>query len=1126
MDVRWDPGSTFLHLSIERLIGRGGFARVYLATDNVIGRRVALKVLAPPVAGDVDSDTGDEPPDVVAEARLIGQLNHPHVVTLYGAHEIPGGGWALEMEYMDGGSLADLLAAEHPPTPARCSEIATEIARGLASAHAAGIVHGDVKPGNVLLDAAGLVKLADFGLGRLLRDPGLATSTRADLQGTPRYMAPEVLMGRRAGMAADVWSFGVLLQHLLAGRAPFEESVWFATFHAILNHPAPPLPAHVPPGLTRLAQQCLAKRPEQRPTDMRVVLAALSGGGPATTAAAVITPPPTRARPEPVGRAAELETVARIVERVRDGEGVTLVVSGEAGIGKTTLMHEARTRSSADGFLWFEIGLTRTSGFLRPLLESLRQSASGAALHGIGAFESRSQLAFAIERHLLDLALHTPVGVLIEDAHDADPDERRLAADLARRLETGPVLFAVTWRESAAQGLDELTERSTVEHLRLGGLAREQVLSLLEADLDDGARIEAEVAQRIVSGAEGNPLFALELLRHFRDEGAVTLRDGTLGRGPAWERSHLPARVRDVLARRLTGCTQADRELLEVAAVDGIAFDGEAVAAVLEQPVLAVLRRLQTAYRERRLLQATESGYRFAHTLIQDLLYEELAPELRRRLHQRLAQHLADRPGPPVDPERLGTHWERAGDRERARPHLLDAAVAAEGRQELQRTIALCARAGFTPNSIDADAAREHVEALISLANCLGDTGRSDDAATVFEALIAAAATDEQRLRLQVRRARLLFASKGRDSVDTAAMRRATETLPPCRELAIAHYNLGWIAKNAGQIEEAETSFREAARVYVEIGHAAGHSDALAQLATIARITGRPDDAVRLYDDAAAISERIGRRTNAAICAFNRSLVAFAVGNLSGLPAAMAETIRIFELEGSTGHAGHACVILARIHFALGDLPAARNALSEGRAHLEQAGLLSGLGDADLTEADLCYATGDFATARSHAEAAAEAAQTRGNEFLELSAIAISALCHCHKAGHGLAVAAARDCVVRLADHDNIETRSTIVIRLAEGLLWGLPATAFAGLKSVALNEDASIVLAGCRRESAAAMHEAADYLEGPTTSDRRAVLRVLGAWLRALAKNENTERVQKLAASLGLTCYERAVSS
>ncbi|MEU9985164.1 protein kinase [Streptomyces sp. NPDC050856] len=251
---------------MESPIGRGAMGEVWRATDEVLGRPVAVKLML----GD-DSDS-----EAAARFRLEGQtaarLSHPHVVAVFdfGAWE---GRFYLVMEFVEGRSLAQELTAAGRLPARRVAAVAAQTAAGLVSAHRQGIVHRDIKPGNLMSDADGTVKLGDFGIARFLDDPAAALTTAGQIVGTSLYLAPERALGRPAGPASDVYSLGCVLYQLLTGRPPFQADTATGTLYQHIDTaPVPPRRqgADVPPAFENYLLGMLAKQPEDRPTAQQV----------------------------------------------------------------------------------------------------------------------------------------------------------------------------------------------------------------------------------------------------------------------------------------------------------------------------------------------------------------------------------------------------------------------------------------------------------------------------------------------------------------------------------------------------------------------------------------------------------------------------------------------------------------------------------------------------------------------------------------------------------------------------------------------------------------------------------------------------------------------------------------
>ena len=240
---------------LHAVIGEGAFGRVYRGRDRRLARWVAVKVIKPWWAEDPAWARSFE-----REAQLLASVNDPGIVQIFDVGSAPEGLYYVA-ELVDGESLADRLR-RGPLAPAAAADIAEQLARALASAHAQRVVHRDVKPANVLISHDGRIKVGDFGIARLAEgtsDGGLAT-----IVGTPLYMAPEQARDGATSPATDVYGVGVVLYEMLAGQPPFQggSPVELALRH--VNDSPPPLDAGVPAPLARIVARALAKDPAER----------------------------------------------------------------------------------------------------------------------------------------------------------------------------------------------------------------------------------------------------------------------------------------------------------------------------------------------------------------------------------------------------------------------------------------------------------------------------------------------------------------------------------------------------------------------------------------------------------------------------------------------------------------------------------------------------------------------------------------------------------------------------------------------------------------------------------------------------------------------------------------------
>ncbi len=278
-----------------RVIGEGGFATVYRATQPAFGRDVAVKVL--------DRRPSDE--RVLAifakECRAVGRLSgHPHVVEVYETGTTSGGQPYLVMQLLPGGSLADAIADGRPLPLAEAVARLTEVADILSDAHALGVLHRDIKPANVMIDGRGRARLVDFGIARVVDAGG--TTTGAAVTGTIAFMAPELLSGDKASTASDIYALGLTLATVLHGHNPLvnpDADHVAAVMARILAGDPPQAPAGTPAAIASLIAQCTAREPSERPSSAGEVQQRLAEAGHRT---AVQVSPPSSSAP---GRASD-----------------------------------------------------------------------------------------------------------------------------------------------------------------------------------------------------------------------------------------------------------------------------------------------------------------------------------------------------------------------------------------------------------------------------------------------------------------------------------------------------------------------------------------------------------------------------------------------------------------------------------------------------------------------------------------------------------------------------------------------------------------------------------------------------------------------------------------------------
>lgn len=690
--------TAFGHYRVDARIGQGGMGEVFRAFDTRLNRPVAVKVMRRGAAA------AEHAHRFLREARAASALNHPNIVVIHEIGTTGSGDQYIVQEFIDGTTLRALLTG--PMGGEQTVTIGRQIARALAAAHGAGIVHRDIKPDNVMVRADGIVKVLDFGLARLAGAAveDLATQTQVDtadgiLLGTPAYLSPEQASGRAAGIEADVFAFGILLYEMLAGRRPFAGAGTLALLAAVLNEqplPISHLNPSVPRALDDLVLAMLEKDPRRRPTIQEVdrQLAALAAPDGAAAA-----PASALAGRTTVGRDEERARLRRALLRASQGRSGIVAVTGEPGIGKTSLVDDfvaeilagqgrtivARGRCSeslagADAYLPVLEALDslrhRSGGpSLGALIKSLAPSwdaqidtgsteTSGGETREAPPAASQERMKRELAALLQEASRPQPVVWVIEDLHWADVSTVDVLSYLAGRFDGMRLLVVVTYRPSDMamakhpfQSMRrDLQSRGLLEEVPLGFLSSEDVARYLDGQFP-GHAFPAEFAAAVHARTEGSPLFMADLVRYLRDTGGIVqeAEAWVLTRPVTDAPRELPESVRGMIARKIEQLGEADRGLLLAASVQGHEFDTATVAEVagidpgevedrleqLERVYVFVRRGDEYEFPDRTLTLR----YRFVHVLYQNVLHVSLQPTRRAQLSGKTARALSARHG-------------------------------------------------------------------------------------------------------------------------------------------------------------------------------------------------------------------------------------------------------------------------------------------------------------------------------------------------------------------------------------------------------------------------------------------------------------------------------------------------
>ncbi len=318
---------------LESKLGSGGMSTVYLAIDETLGRKVAAKVMHREI-----SDQPDQLERFRREARAVAQLSHPNLVAVIDAGE-DGGHPYIVFEFVPGETLKKRIAASGRLPTDEATAYAIEIGRGLAAAHAAGLVHRDVKPQNVLIDGDGRAKITDFGIARSIEEHGLTATGR--VLGTTDYVSPEQAMGKPVDARTDVYSLGIVLYEMLTGEVPFSAETQVGVAMKHVNELLPDVQARRPDASAALAaavDRATAKQPQDRYAGMNEFLADLEGalevevhrasGGQTNEATTVLRTVPQKRRWLPRRRRASVAGAIVLVLAAAAAVAIALISGG------------------------------------------------------------------------------------------------------------------------------------------------------------------------------------------------------------------------------------------------------------------------------------------------------------------------------------------------------------------------------------------------------------------------------------------------------------------------------------------------------------------------------------------------------------------------------------------------------------------------------------------------------------------------------------------------------------------------------------------------------------------------------------------------------------------------------
>jgi oligopeptide transport system substrate-binding protein len=694
-------------------LGQGGMGTVFRGYDQFLKREVAIKVVTNP---NLDESSREK---LIREAQAAAKLNHPNIVGIYdaGIHKQNA---FIVMELVEGAPVSRDQYDELDEV----IDISTQICSALAHAHSFGIVHRDLKPENVLITSNGAIKLTDFGLAR-------STSSRLTneglIEGTVFYMAPEQALGRPIDHRTDLYSLGVMLYEMVTGQLPFtaDDPIQVITQH--LNTPVAPPRAHIPqlpPSLDELILDLLKKKPEKRPDSAARVQQALKDITQSIGRKEHIEgidPINRIIHGQMVGRDAEMREAVGYWQKALSGESHVLLVTGEAGIGKSRFVKELQTLVGVSGATILATECYAEGGapygpishlvriileddprlinhlpdfylaYLRNTAPELRHLIQEPVTADVSEGGNRSE-AFSESFVLLCSEKSKGNGLLLvlEDIQWSDSGSMYLIRQLARRSRSLnlPLLIVLSYRDEDANDSEplketvyELSRERLSSQIALNRLSRGATSDLLRAMMRED--ISPEFTDGLFHETEGNPFFIEEVCKTLIESGDLH-HDGEKWCCFDMERLKIPQSIRFVVQERVERLPSQARDTLLRAAVLGREFNFDTLRKMTDLDENALIDSLELAENSQLIyeVEPEEDGrfqgatsFAFSQKLVRTTLTDSIGSLRRKEIHRRAAYALEStfRDNLELYALRIGRHLVIAGETKTASEYLLRA---------------------------------------------------------------------------------------------------------------------------------------------------------------------------------------------------------------------------------------------------------------------------------------------------------------------------------------------------------------------------------------------------------------------------------------------------------------------
>ncbi len=1022
------------------VIETGGMGVLYRVSDEARASEIiALKT----VRLDTLASGGERVERFQHEFQLLTQLQHPNLVPVYDYGVTVEGELYFTMEWIE---EQDLGLGVRPLELTNSLPVIVQICRALSYLHARGVIHGDLKPANILI-AAGAndgdwqVKIVDFGVALQAR----SREARAHYY-TMGYSAPEIREQRPVDLRADLYSLGALWYSLLRGEPPLfmkgdERLIQFSLEETLASKG--PAWAAVCAIIVRLT----AILPQERYASANEVIKAINQAtGSAYRLETQETARSYALRTHFVNREAEMATLREAWEQAKSGESKLVLVSGESGVGKTRLLEELKVHAGLDGARvvrgqclqnggnayhpWREVlrvlirhvqamGLSRKTDFditrvgpvLAMLLPELWQQSYMVDLAPPAELPpgpARERLNDALVQVLRAAAELRPTLIVIEDAHWADETTLGLLDFLTRALGPERLLVCATYRDDELEATHALETLSgeRVQRVPLRRLSPQVTADLVRLMLGL-EELPSALMERVQQTTEGNAFFVQELIRSLAEDGEVLQRtvSGWQVDQVAFRSARLPDSIHQVVWRRLEHLSPGARQVLQWASIVGQVFWESSVREIGPLPQAQIQAALYESMEHELIFEretpvfAGEQEYTFSNPTVREVSYESVFEGKRRVIHGRVAAWLIARSDAAVD-EHLGLiaqHLEQAGQVEQAASYLRQAGEQAATQFANAEAIRYFERAlDLTPK----DERATRYALLLGRERVYGLQGKRNAQELDLAALqeLAGQLDDEQpnasvsrRAEAALRRAECTDAL-GDYPATIAAAKEVIEAARSVRNASQEANGRGWWGDalwRLGEYQAAQRQLERGLELARSVEDRQVEANSLRAIGIIHDLLGDPVRAKNYAERALSIYRETDAYSGQCSTVNNLGIVAARKGDYVEASARWEQSLRIAREIGHRLLEGLVLGNLGEVSLTLGDYAMSRRYAGQALHIAREVGDQEGMGRTTASLGTILYQTGDYEAAREYAQQGLLIVREIGDRRLQADALVL-----------------------------------------------------------------------------------------------------------------------------------------